>query len=89
MRKLILSVALSAASLSAWASCEELAARIDAKLQAKGVKSYTLAIVPVGKTSAAAPASAPAATAASVPAPQGKVVGTCDSGTKQIIYTRH
>lgn len=91
MRKLMLSVVLSVVPLSAWASCEEVAARIDAKLQAKGVKSYTLAIVPAGKAGTAA--SAPAATAASAPAatsaPQGKVVGTCDGGAKQIIYTRH
>ncbi len=98
MRKLVLSTVLSVASLSAWASCEEVAARIDAKLQAKGVKSYTLSIVPVGKANAPAPASAPAAATASAPvatsapaaaAPQGKIVGTCDSGTKQIIYIRH
>ncbi len=104
MRNLILSVCLSLVSFSAMASCQELAARIDAKLQAKGVKSYTLSIVPVAKPGAAVPtaaASAPAATAtaaASAPAattaaaattPQGKVVGICDGGTKQILYTRH
>ncbi len=102
MRKLILSVCLSLVSFSAMASCQELAARIDAKLQAKGVKSYTLSIVPIAKTAApaaaasapaattpVAAASAPAATAAAAPAPQGKVVGTCDGGTKQILYTRH
>ncbi len=104
MRKLILSICLSLVSFSAMASCQELAARIDAKLQAKGVKSYTLSIVPVAKAGAAAPAaasapaatapsaaaSAPAVTAASAaPAPQGKVVGICDGGTKQILYTRH
>ncbi len=98
MRKLILSVCLSLASFSAMASCQELAARIDAKLQANGVKSYTLAIVPIakpGKTQPATAASAPAAsapaatTAAAAPAPQGKIVGTCDGGTKQILYTRH
>ncbi len=97
MRKLILSACLALAPLSAMASCQELAARIDANLQAKGVKSYTLSIVPIAKAGAATPASAPAATsgggAASAPAataPQsGKVVGTCDGNTKQILYTRH
>ncbi len=43
---------------------------IDAKLQAKGVKSYTLEIV------------------ASADVKDEKVVGTCDGGTKKIIYKR-
>ncbi len=100
MRKFILSICLSLVSFSAMASCQELAARIDAKLQAKGVKSYTLSIVPVAKAGAATPASAASAPAATTPgaaasapaatnAPQGKVVGICDGGAKQIIYTRH
>ncbi len=50
--------------------CEELKSEIDAKLQAKGVKSYTLEIV------------------ASADVKDEKVVGTCDGGTKKIIYKR-
>jgi hypothetical protein len=44
MKKMILAVGLSALAFSAYAkkSCDELKAEIDAKLQAKGVKGYTL-----------------------------------------------
>jgi predicted lipid-binding transport protein (Tim44 family) len=97
MRELILSACLALVSWSAMASCDDVAAQIDRKLQASGVRSYTLAIVPVSKAGVSAPAatsaSAPAAASASAPAAtaaaQGKVVGTCDGGAKQIIYTRH
>jgi hypothetical protein len=51
-------------------ACEELKSEIAAKLDAKGVKGYTLEIVAKDKDS------------------EGKVVGTCDGGTKKIIYTR-
>lgn len=54
-------------------SCEELKSEIDAKLQAKGVKNYSLEIVPGDK-------------AADVK--DGKVIGSCDGGTKKIIYKR-
>lgn len=50
--------------------CEELKSEIAAKLEAKGVKSYSLEIV--GKDQD----------------PEGKVVGTCDGGTKKIAYRR-
>lgn len=55
-------------------ACETMKSEIDAKLQAKGVKNYTLTIVPndqvkEGKT-------------------EGKVVGSCDGGTKKIVYKR-
>jgi hypothetical protein len=51
-------------------SCEELKDEITKKLDAKGVKGYTLDIVAKGKDA------------------EGKVVGTCDGGTKKIIYNR-
>ncbi len=51
-------------------ACEELKTEIAAKLDAKGVKSYTLDIV-------AKDADA-----------DGKVVGTCEGGTKKIVYKR-
>lgn len=51
-------------------SCEELKSEIDAKIQAKGVKSYSLEIVPNEDVK------------------DGKVVGTCDGGTKKIVYQR-
>jgi hypothetical protein len=50
--------------------CEELKDEITKKLDAKGVKGYTLDIVAKDKDA------------------EGKVVGTCDGGTKKIIYTR-
>ena len=51
-------------------SCEELKTEIEAKLKDKGVKAYTLEIVPKESVK------------------EEKVVGTCDGGTKKIVYTR-
>jgi hypothetical protein len=51
-------------------SCEELKVEIATKLDAKGVKGYTLDIVAKDKDA------------------EGKVVGTCEGGTKKIIYTK-
>lgn len=65
-------------------SCDKLKAEIDGKLQAKGVKSYTLEIVASDST-AKPTAEASDASASS----KGKEVGTCDGGTKKIIYTRN
>ena len=50
--------------------CEELKDEITKKLDAKGVKWYTLEIVAKDKDA------------------EGKVVGTCDGGTKKIIYSK-
>jgi hypothetical protein len=50
--------------------CEELKDEITKKLDAKGVKGYTLDIVAKDKDA------------------EGKTVGTCDGGTKKIIYTK-
>lgn len=50
--------------------CEELKSEIATKLEAKGVKSYTLDIVEKDKDL------------------EGKVVGTCEGGTKKIVYRR-
>ena len=50
--------------------CEELLTEIDAKIQAKGVKKFSLEIVPNEKVK------------------DEKVVGTCDGGTKKIVYKR-
>lgn len=50
--------------------CEELKSEIAAKLDAKGVKSYSLEIVPKDQDA------------------EGKVVGTCEGGTKKIMYRR-
>ena len=51
--------------------CEELKTEIAAKLDAKGVKGYSLDIV-----------------AKDADAPDGKVVGTCEGGTKKIVYKK-
>ena len=50
--------------------CEELKDEIAKKLDAKGVKGYTLDIVAKDKDA------------------EGKIVGTCDGGTKKILYNR-
>jgi hypothetical protein len=50
--------------------CEELKAEIEKKLEAKGVKAYSLEIV------------------ANADVVDKKVVGSCDGGTKKIVYVR-
>jgi hypothetical protein len=50
--------------------CEELKSEIAQKLDAKGVKSYTLEIVATDKDA------------------EGKVVGSCEGGTKKIVYRK-
>jgi len=50
--------------------CNELKAEIDAKIQANGVKAYTLEILSNEQVK------------------EGKIVGSCDGGTKKILYTR-
>lgn len=87
MRQVSLFVCLTLCSLPVFAdllSCDALKARVDAKLQAKGVQTYTLEIVPAeGSVNAM---SASGVTAAKVI--KGKEVGTCDGGTKRLIYTK-
>ncbi len=60
---------LSAPSFAA-KPCEELKSEIAAKLDAKGVKGYTLEVVPNDQVG------------------DRKVVGSCDGGTKKVVYTR-
>jgi hypothetical protein len=50
--------------------CEDLKTEIAAKLDAKGVKPYTLEIVAKDKDA------------------EGQSVGTCEGGTKKIMYSR-
>ena len=73
--KMLLTVAavllLPACSLAQGSkSCEELKTEIAAKLDAKGVKGYTLETVAKDKDA------------------DGKVVGTCEGGTKKIVYRK-
>lgn len=66
-------------------TCTALRARIDAKLQEKGVPSYTLEIVPINDANGSGnAASAVAATSIR----KGKEVGTCEGGTKRVLYTK-
>jgi hypothetical protein len=74
MRPLATVAVLLFASAFAYAQgpkpCEELKAEIAKKVEANGVKSYTLEIVDKDKEV------------------DGKVVGTCDGGTKKIVYSK-
>ena len=70
---LTLAIALSVPAASyahSGKACEELKSEIAAKLDAKGVKGYTLEIVEKDKDAA------------------GKEVGTCEGGTKKIMYSK-
>ena len=87
MRKMLIATCLLGFSVSAMASCDDVKSQIDTKLQAKGVTSYTLEIVPVAQAAAPAAASGAAATPAKETA--GKVVGTCEGDAKQIVYKRN
>lgn len=51
-------------------SCEELKTEIAARLDAKGVKAYTLEVLPADQVA------------------DKKVVGSCEGGSRKIVYTR-
>lgn len=53
-------------------SCDELRERIDAKVRASGATHYTVTTLDADATVGAS----------------GKVVGSCELGTKKIVYTR-
>ena len=53
-------------------ACDELKAEIEAKIQAAGVASYTLEIVPASEVR-----------------DPGMVVGSCENGSRRIIYQNH
>lgn len=75
MKKLMVALGLLSLAGGAFAAgkpCEELKREIAAKLDAKGVSGYTLEIVDVDKGAAA----------------DGKIVGTCEGGTKEIVYKK-
>jgi hypothetical protein len=89
MRKLLFAACLVSFSVPAMASCDDLKSQIDAKLQAKGVTSYTMDIVPVAQAAAESASASGAAAAPAKVAAAGKVVGSCEGDTKQIIYKRN
>ena len=64
--------------------CEDLKSEIEEKIKKNGVQTFTLDVVPKGE--AAKPDAQKETTPGAVAG--GKVVGTCDGGTKQIIYKR-
>jgi hypothetical protein len=78
MGKLIVAalvLGIAGVSGTAWSQakpCEELKGEIDAKIRKNGVEKFTLEIV------------APDA----VKEGDGKVVGSCEGGTKRILYRR-
>lgn len=57
---------------SARKSCEELQTEIDAKIKANGVPAYTLNVIDAANEAGA----------------EGKIVGSCDGGSKRIVYVR-
>ncbi|AUF98605.1 hypothetical protein M2396_002447 [Pseudomonas sp. BIGb0278] len=68
----LLASLLATSALAAVKPCEELKAEIEAKIQARGVASYTLEIV-----------------ANSEVTDQNMVVGSCEGGSKKIIYQKN
>jgi hypothetical protein len=72
MKKMIVVAVLLIITSPAFAmkDCQELKSEIDAKIQANGVKEYSLEIVPNADVK------------------DGKVVGSCEGGTKKIVYQR-
>jgi len=67
---LIASCLLYSTAAIASKPCEELKTEIAAKLDGKGVKDYTLEVVPSDQPT------------------DKKAVGSCDGGTKKIVYTK-
>ena len=57
-------------------SCRELQAEIKAKIEAVGVQSYELTIVDNEELK-------------NMTAVDGKIVGSCDGGTKKIVYIKN
>ncbi len=69
---------LCLATLTAQAApkpCEDLKKEVSARLDAQGVKSYSLEAVAVDDTTQNKP--------------ENKVVGTCDRGSKKLIYRKN
>jgi hypothetical protein len=63
---------LAGTAFAAPKPCEELKQEIEVKIQAAGVTTYTLEIVPNAEVK-----------------DQSMVVGSCENGTKKIIYQRN
>lgn len=72
MKRFVYIACFALISTQAYASkpCEELKGEIAAKIEANGVKEYTLEIVPADQVG------------------EQKVVGSCEGGTKKIVYAK-
>lgn len=72
MKKLLVFLAAFAAGTHAFAAkpCEELKVELAARIDANGVKAYTLDIVSADQVG------------------DRKLVGSCEGGTKKIVYAR-
>ena len=81
MVRLIVAVLVVGLSGTVWAQqrkdCGELKSEIEAKIKKNGVDKFTLDIVDADKEADGKDKQA-----------DGKVVGTCDGGTKKIVYKR-
>jgi hypothetical protein len=71
---LVTGLVVSGPVLAQKKDCGELKGEIEAKIKKNGVEKFTLDVVDADK-----PADKQA---------EGKVVGTCDGGTKKIVYKR-
>lgn len=69
---IVASLLIAAPALAQRKDCEELKAEIDAKIRKNGVKEFSLDVVPNEQVKEGASA----------------VVGSCDGGTKKIVYKR-
>jgi hypothetical protein len=65
-----LTAALGSTAACAGTPCEDVKSQIAAKLEAKGVKAYTLDVVAADEVK------------------DQKVVGSCEGGTKKIVYSK-
>jgi len=72
MKRFVYIACFALISTPAFASkpCEELKGEIAAKIEAKGVKTYTLEVMPADQVG------------------DKKVVGSCEGGTKKIVYAK-
>ncbi|MCY1391620.1 hypothetical protein D3C76_868940 [compost metagenome] len=68
----VLCVVVSTTALAKPKACDELKKEIETKIQARGVTSYTLEIVPNSEVH-----------------DKNMVVGSCEGGTKKIIYQKN
>jgi hypothetical protein len=69
---IVASLLIAAPALAQRKDCGELKAEIDAKIRNNGVKEFTLDVVPNEQVKEGA----------------SNVVGSCDGGTKKIVYKR-